>query len=281
MANFYYLYCLKDKNRSKFSLKGMDKKRVYTLGYKNIEAVLTEVNSKEFESQKVKAKLEKDLKWTEEKVRNHQAIIEEVMKASTVIPLKFLTLYKTEEKVKKVLEEKYNEFRELLDKLRGKEEWGLKVYVIDKEKLAEAIKKEDEELIKMEKEITEKPEGVGYFFEKKIEERIREKLDEQLDSYTKEIFDILGHFSAEKPVVNKLLPVELIGQNEGLAQKEMILNVSYLVLKEKVEEFQKTIKRIHHHVYFPKGLWLEYSGPWPPYSFVNHIEYENQNRDSN
>ena len=268
MTNFYYIYCLKDKHPAKFSLKGIDEKRVYTLGYKNIEAVLTEVNSKEFESQKVKAKLEKDLKWTEEKVRNHQVVIEEAMKTSTVIPLKFLTLYKTEEKVKKVLEEKYNEFRELLDKLRGKEEWGLKVYVVDKEKLAEAIKKGDEELIKMGKEITEKPEGVKYFFEKQIEEKVKEKLDEQLDGYIKEVFDILAPFSVEKPVINKVLPVELTGKNKETTLREMILNISYLISKEKVGEFQKTVERIHHNIYFPKGLWLEYSGPWPPYNFA-------------
>lgn len=280
MSNFYYLYCLKDKHLAKFSLKGMDKKRVYTLGYKNIEAVLTEVNSKEFESQKVKAKLEKDLKWTEEKVRNHQAVIEEAMKGSTVIPLKFLTLYKTKEKIKQILEEKYNEFQELLGKLKDKEEWGLKIYVVDKEKLAEAIKKEDEELIKMGKEIIGKPEGVKYFFEKKIEEKIKEKLDEQLDDYTKDIFDTLSHFSKEKPVVNKILPAELTAKNKELPQKEMIFNVSYLIPKEKVDEFQKTVERIHHHIYFPKGLWLECSGPWPPYSFVIDIEHGNQNKES-
>jgi len=268
MTNFYYIYCLKDKHPAKFSLKGIDEKRVYTLGYKNIEAVLTEVNSKEFEPQKVKAKLEKDLKWTEEKVRNHQAVIEEVMKTSTVIPLKFLTLYKTKEKVKQVLEEKYKEFRELLNKLKEKEEWGLKIYVVDREKLAEAIKKGDEELIKMAKEIAEKPEGVGYFFEKQIEEKVKEKLDEQLDGYIKEVFDILIPFSLEKPVINKLLPVELTSKTKELSLKEMILNISCLISKEKVGEFQKTIERIHNHIYLPKGLWLEYSGPWPPYNFA-------------
>lgn len=281
MANLYYLYCLKDKNQPKFSLTGMDKKKVYTLGYKNIEAVITEVNPKEFDPKKVKTKLEKDLKWTEEKIRNHQAIIEEAMRKSTVIPLKFLTLYKTKEKVKKVLEEKYNEFRGLLNKLRGKEEWGLKVYVVDKEKLAEAIKKGDEELIKMGKEITEKPEGVKYFFEKQIEEKVKEKLDKQLDGYIKEVFDILAPFSVEKPVINKLLPVELTGKDKGTTLREMILNISYLISKEKVGEFQKTVERIHHNIYFPKGLWLEYSGPWPPYSFVSDIRHENQSRDSN
>lgn len=279
-GTFYYLYCLKDKTGGKFSSKGIDKKKVYTLPYKDIEAVITEVDSAEFNPKKIKSKLE-NLKWTEEKIRNHQAIIEETMEDNPVIPLKFLTLYKSEEKIIDTLKKQYKKFRELLDKLRGKEEWGLKVCVIDKEKLAGAIKKEDKEIIKMEKEIAEKPEGVGYFLKKKIEEKIREKLDEQLDSYIKEIFDILGRFSAEKPVVNKLLPIELTNKNEKLFQKEMIFNMSYLIFKEKVEEFQKTIKRIHHHIYFPKGLWLEYNGPWPPYSFVNHIEHEDQNRDSN
>lgn len=273
---FYYLYCLKDRGGEKISLAGIDKKKVYTIPYQEIEAVVTEVNSAEFDPEKIKSKLEEDLKWTEEKVRNHQLVIEEAMKAGThevgaVIPLKFLTLYKSKESLHNTLKKQYKKFRALLDKLRGKAEWGLKIYVVDKEKLADAIKKEDEEIVKMKEELTSKPEGVKYFLEKQLNEKIAEKVDAQLDKYIKDIFEVLSPFSVEEPVINKLLPQEL--SNKG---REMILNVSYLVPVEKVGEFQKTVQRLYDF-YFPKGLWLEYTGPWPSYSFVNH---ENKNKKS-
>lgn len=186
------------------------------------------------------------------------------MEGGPVIPLKFLTLYKSEAKIGNLLKKQYQQFRELLDKLRGKTEWGLKVYVVSKENLMEAIKKEDEEIVKMKAELSEKPEGVKYFLEKKMQERISEKLNVQLDKYLKDIFEIFLPFSVEKPIINKLLPEGL--DNKG---REMILNVSYLVPDEKVGEFQGTVRRIHEF-YSPKGLWLEFSGPWPPYSFVTY-----------
>lgn len=261
-SHYYYLYCLKEKTGGRISLRGgIDNKKVYTLPYKDIEAVITEVSRKEFDPKKIKSKLE-DLKWAEEKIRNHEGVIEKAMKDSPVIPLKFLTLYETKESLGNVLEKQYKEFRKLLDRLKDKAEWGLKVYVIDKERLIESLKKEDKEIVKLKAEISSKPEGVKYFLEKKMNEKILEKIDAQLDKHIKDIFEAFAPFSIENPVINKLLPAELT--NKG---KEMILNVSYLISKEKVGEFQKRVARLHEY-YFPKGLWLEYIGPWPPYGFV-------------
>src|SRR3989338_6316516 len=236
---FYYLYCLTDKSKNKFSSKGIDKKKVYTLSHKDIKAVITEADSREFDPKKIKSKLE-DTAWAEEKVRNHESVIREAMEGGTVIPLKFLTLYKSKVKIENILKKQFGEYRQLLNKLKGKTEWGLKVYVVNKENLMEAIKKEDDEIIKMKAELNEKPEGVKYFLEKKMEERIFEKLNAQLDKYIKDIFEIFLPFSIEKPVINKLLP-------EGLGDKgrEMILNVSYLIPNEKAGEFQGTVRRIH------------------------------------
>lgn len=263
MPTFYYLYCLADKTKEKFSCKGIDKKRVYTMSHKDVEAVVTEVDSREFDPKKIKTRLE-DSAWAEEKVRNHESVIREAMgmEGGSVIPLKFLTLYKSKVKIENLLKKQYGEFRKLLDKLRDKTEWGLKIYVVNKENLMEAVKKEDEEIVKMKAELSEKPEGVKYFLEKKMEERISEKLNAQLDKYLKDIFEIFLPFSVQTPVINKLLP-------EGLSDKgrEMILNISYLIPNEKTGEFQGTVRRIHEF-YSPKGLWLEFSGPWPPYSFV-------------
>lgn len=260
---FYYLYCLKDKTGGKFSSKGIDRKKVCTFPYKDIEAIITEVNSKEFNPKRIESKLE-DLKWAEEKVRNHENIIEKAMKGGPVIPLKFLTLYKSKVSLNNILKKKYKEFRTLLNKLKEKVEWGLKVFLADREKFTKTIEKEDEEIAKMKAEIFSKPEGAKYFLEKQLEGKISTKVDEQLDKYIKDIYEVFTPFSVEKPVINKLLP-------EGLMDKrgEMILNMSYLILEEKVGEFQRTVRRIHEY-YSPKGLWLEYTGPWPPYSFINH-----------
>lgn len=271
----YYLYCFGYKTDGKFSLRGMGKRRIYTLPYENIEAVITEVSSDEFNSAKVKSKfeskLEKDLKWTEEKIRNHEQVVKEAAQEGPVIPLKFLTLYKTKANLLKVLKGEYKQLQNLLDKLKGKAEWGLKIYVVDREKFVNATKKEDKEIVGMKKEIAKKPEGIQYMLEKQLENKISEMINAQLDKYTKDIFGIFAPFSTEKPVINRLLPPETT-KKIG----EMISNVSYLILDEKSEEFEKTVDRVRDY-YLPRGLWLEYVGPFPPYSFV----YEDKNKDKN
>lgn len=243
-------------------MKGIDKNKIYALPHKDIEAVVTEVSRMEFSSRRIKSKFD-DLKWVEEKVKNHERVIKEAMKDSPVIPLKFLTLYDSKQKLSNILKRHYRKFRRLLDKLKGRAEWGVKVYLIDREKLNDLIKKEDEEFVRITEGLKSKPEGVKYFLEKKINEKIVEKIDEKLDKYIKDIFEILAPFSEKKPVINKLLPKEVT--NKG----EMIFNASYLFPEEKLKEFQGVIKRIHNY-YFSMGLWIEYSGPWAPYSFANY-----------
>ncbi|MDP2934431.1 MAG: GvpL/GvpF family gas vesicle protein [bacterium] len=268
MPGFYYLYCLKNKTSRKISLKGIDKNKIYLLPYEDIEAVVTEVNRVEFSSREIKSKLE-NLKWIEEKIRNHEEVIEEAMKDSPVIPLKFLTIYESKTKIVNILKRNYKKFRGLLDKLKGKAEWGVKVYLIDREKLVDKARKEDEEPMRMEEELKSKPEGIKYFLEKQIEEKISAKVDEKLDKYVKDIFEILSPFSEKKPMINELLP-------RGITdKKEMIFNVSYLFSEDKLKEFQKVVKRLQDY-YLPVGLWIEYSGPWPPYNFV---DYENKRKN--
>lgn len=48
----------------------------------------------------------------------------------------------------------------------------------------------------------------------------------------------------------------------------MVLNVSYLIKKEKIEDFRVEAERINPQIR-ANGLGLEYSGPWPPYNFVS------------
>ena len=265
MSNFYYLYCLKNKTQKKFSLKGIDRREVYVLPYRDIEAVVTEVSKIEFDPKKVESKLERDLKWVEEKIRNHEAVVKEAMKDSPVIPLKFLTLYKSRRSLNEILEKHYRKFRRLLDKLKGKAEWGVKVYLIDKEKLIETVKKDDQELMKLKEELISSPQGARYFLEKQLDEKSLDKINEKLDKYIKDIYEATSSFSEQRPATNKLLPKQLTNK-----KGEVILSLSCLIADDKLKSFQRAVERFHEY-YHPNGLWIEYTGPWAPYSFIDKV----------
>lgn len=266
MDKSFYLYCIRAKNGHKFSVKGINRGRISIIPYKNLETIVSEVSLKEFGSEEIQSKAQEDLKWITEKAQIHEQVIEQVMnkggKTIPVIPMKFGTIFKSKESLLKTVKQHYSEFKKTLDNLSGKEEWGLKVYLIDKERFANEIKQEDEEIQKIKEEMISKPEGIKYFLEKEIAEKVSKKIAEKSDEYVKDISQIFSPFSMREPVINRILPQELIGKG-----KEMIFNTAYLVSKEKIEEFQKAVKRLHEY-YYPKGLWLECTGPWPPYNFV-------------
>ena len=261
-----YLYCIRAKNSHKFSAKGINGGRVFIIPYKNLETIVSEVSLKEFDSEEIQSKAQEDLKWIAEKAQIHERVIDQAMNKGgetiPVIPMKFGAIFKNKENLLKTVKQHYSEFKKTLDNLSGKEEWGLKVYLIDKERFADEIKREDKEIQKIREEMISKPEGLKYFLEKEIDEKISKKIAEKSDEYIKDIFQILSPFSVREPVINKILPQELAGKG-----KEMIFNTACLVSKEKVEEFQKAVKRLHKY-YYPKGLWLECTGPWPSYNFV-------------
>ena len=56
----------------------------------------------------------------------HEKAIEEVMKEHVVLPVRFCTIAEDEEKVKKILEKEHDKFKDLLSKMKGKKELGLK-----------------------------------------------------------------------------------------------------------------------------------------------------------
>lgn len=266
MDKGFYLYCIRAKTNHKFSPKGIDGGKIFTIPYQDLKAVVSAVSLAKFGSKEIQKKAKEDLGWIKEKALVHEQTIEEAMKDGgeiiPVIPMKFGTIFKTKENLLKTFKKHYSDFKKTIEDLTGKQEWAVKVYVIDKGKFAEEIKKEDEEVKKLKEGAASEPEGVKYFLEKRINEEVSKKISQKLDVYIKDIFQIFYHFSAKEPVINKLLPEELTGKG-----KEMISNVSYLVPVEKLDEFQKTVKRIHDY-YSPKGLWLECTGPWPPYNFI-------------
>jgi len=48
----------------------------------------------------------------------------------------------------------------------------------------------------------------------------------------------------------------------------MVLNAAFLVADSSLEQFQKTLTTLVER-HGPHGLRFDFTGPWPPYHFVN------------
>jgi hypothetical protein len=263
-----YLYCIRDKTPGDtiFPSKGIDGiGEVFTLPYHELEAVISGVSLQEFESEAIQIKAQDDLNWIKEKAVIHERVIEQAMikdnKNLGLIPMGFGTIFKEEANLVETLDKKHEKIKQVLDSIRGKQEWGLKVYLNDRTILEKNIKEANEAIKEKEREIASLPEGMAFFMEDDLKAIVDKEVNTELNAIMDVLFEGLRKHAVDS-VRNKILEKELTGRN-----KPMVLNAAYLISDEKVDEFNKEAERMKQEIQ-EKGFCFEYSGPWPAYNFT-------------
>jgi len=260
-----YLYCIRAKNGFKFSTKGIDGSEIFTISYQDLEAVVSEVSLEEFGSEEIQKKAQEDVNWIKEKAQIHEEVIEQAMgkgnsQLVSVIPMQFGVIFKTKEKLEETLGNRYEELKKSLENLKGKQEWGVKVYL--KENIfRKTIEEKNEQVLAKKKEIESMPKGMAFFAQKQIDEVVGQEKDKELDRITEEIFENLGQLAFSKNK-SKLLEKDFTGMTE-----KMILNAFYLIEESKLDSFQKKVEELKEQ-YNSLGFGVEVAGPWPSYHFA-------------
>jgi hypothetical protein len=236
-----YVYCI---IRSTASLKfgpigiGADPSDVHTVNYRDLAAVVSDTPMGVQDP-------------TRENVLSHQRVNETVMRDHTVIPMSFGTVFKTREDILELLRSAYGAFVDVLTKMQDKFEFGLKV-LWDRDLIVRQIEDEDEDIRRLKGEISSQK-GSTYFARMQYGRMIDAALQAHSERYVAEIFVSLRGVSvasrANRPIGDK-----------------MILNAAFLVSRQKESEFDARVKEIGQRY---DKLNFKYTGPWPPYNFVN------------
>jgi hypothetical protein len=217
---------------------GSDPTAVHTVSYKDIAAVVSDTPLEVYDP-------------TRENVLAHERVNEAVMRDFTVIPMSFSTVFKTSEDIVELLRSAYDAFRDVLVKMQDKLEFGLKV-LWEPETVIREIEKEDENLRLLRQEISNQK-GSTYFARMQYGRLVDSLLQERSEKLLAEIFDTLGVVSVASRT------------NKPIGDK-MILNAAFLVARDLEAEFDAKVKEIDARY---ENLILKYTGPWPPYNFVN------------
>jgi hypothetical protein len=271
-----YLYCIRDKTEgsASFHTGGIDRKgEIFTIIYDKLEAVVSRVSLPEFTSDEIRKKAQEDLCWIKEKAVIHEDVIEEAMRGTggfvSVIPMGFGIIFKDKTKLKETLDRNQAEMKELLNKVRGKQEWSVKIYLMDRERFESIVKDKNEEITLKEKEMASMPEGMAFFMEEELKETVCNEVNKELDAMLDNLFAKLGEEAMES-ARTKLLDREMTGKSD-----KMVFNAAFLVCADKVNLFTKALEDMAGDL-TEKGFRLEYSGPWPPYNFTNGVEKDDQ-----
>jgi hypothetical protein len=177
---------------------------------------------------------------TRENVLTHQRVNETVMRDHTVIPMSFGTVFKTREDIIELLRSAYDAFGDVLRKMQNKLEFGLKV-LWDRDQIIADIEAEDEDVRRLKSEIASQK-GSTYFARMQYGRLIDAALQQRSERYVADIFEALRDVSVASRT------------NKPIGDK-MILNAAFLVSRDVGAKFDK--------------LTFKYTGPWPPYNFVN------------
>jgi hypothetical protein len=183
----------------------------------------------------------------------HEHVIESVMKQFTVIPMSFGTVFRTDDDIKEVLKSIYPSLKDVLKQMEGKVEFGLKV-TWDRDQIIEELKREDEEIHRFHQEITRKHLQSTYLARMQLGRMIDKSLADRAAQYVREIYEGLRTACVASR------------DNKPIGDK-MILNAAFLIQRDREEEFDAAVNRIAKR--FGSHLNFKYTGPWPPYNFVN------------
>jgi hypothetical protein len=236
-----YVYCIiKSERPLSFGALGIgaEPAQVNTVHYRDIAAVVSNTPMVVQDP-------------TRDNVLAHQRVNETVMQQHTVIPMSFGTVFKTDDDIMELLRSAYDAFTDVLNKMQDKFEFGLKV-LWDRDQIIREIEEEDEDIRRLKGEISSQK-GSTYFARMQYGRLIDAALQARSERYVAEIFQALRDVSvasrSNKPIGDR-----------------MIMNAAFLVGRETEHAFDARVKDIGQRY---DKLTFKYTGPWPPYNFVN------------
>jgi hypothetical protein len=236
-----YVYCIIQTTESlRFGPIGIGSEPadVHTVNYRDIAAVVSDTPLEVYDP-------------TRENVLAHERVNEVVMRDFTVLPMSFSTVFKTSDDIVELLRTAYDAFRDVLVKMRDKVEFGVKV-LWEPEIIIREIEKDDENLRLLRQEISSQR-GSTYFARMQYGRLVDSMLQQRSEQLVNDIFNTLGSASVASRA------------NKVIGEK-MILNGAFLVARDREAEFDAKVKEIDARY---ENLKFKYTGPWPPYNFVN------------
>lgn len=200
-----------------------------------------------------------DATWTAVRAMRHEQVLEHFIKRRSVVPLRFGSIYLERGGIEKMLEEKADELSELIQRLEGKEEWGVNVYC-DRKQLLEGITSVSTKLKDLLDQAQKATPGQAYLINKKIDTLKTEEARLELARIVDVIEESLGKVAEETKRL-RILKVEATEFGELKGKFAFLLNrASFEQFRESAEQLART--------YQTAGVKLELTGPWPAYNFT-------------
>lgn len=257
-GNAIYLYCLSmaEGMSVMHDMTGVDERYpVMALGDGDSEtgmvAIISGVDPSEFSEHNLQT-----LSWLGVRAQRHEAVVDRIMGASPVLPVKFGTIFSSRASLKEFIREHGAVIVRALNDLRDKAEWSVKGYLDEAEARSLLVASDDEIQSRLAK-LSPSP-GARYIQQRQLDARIEAALHAWLKRAADDIQSAL--------VLHAVASIPLRchhGSVTGRAER-MIFNASFLLAD--TADFRAALIE-QQAAYLGSGLTLELHGPWPPYNY--------------
>ncbi|MEB8342843.1 GvpL/GvpF family gas vesicle protein [Streptomyces endophyticus] len=217
------------------------------LEHRGLVAVVGSVPERDFAEESLRAHLE-DLDWLTETARAHQNVIAALTTVTSPLPLRLATVFRDDSGVRLMMEQEERRFRAGLDRLAGRVEWGVKVYV-----------EEPETPARDPAPAVAPSSGRDYLRRRRAERTTRDDTWRRAERFAQELHDELSRHAAHTRVHPPQNPE--LSRASGMN----VLNAAYLVERSGAEEF---VERVDATKDREPDLRVELTGPWAGYSFT-------------
>lgn len=190
----------------------------------------------------------KDLDWVARAAVAHERVVEAFLRVPALLPMKLFTIFASDERAVEHIASERTKIDALLDQVRNREEWGVRVR-LDRAKAPAASVAGGEP----------NASGADYLARKKA---LRDAAIHQAGrrhTLASEVYERLGSWAdaSRRRRAGELPP------DAG----PLLLDAVFLVARSRAASFQGRARREAEQL-AGAGLRVELTGPWPPYSFV-------------
>jgi hypothetical protein len=174
---------------------------------------------------------------------DHARVIADCFQHSTVLPFRFGTVFNDDESLRKSIRSNQRQFLGNIDKLRGRTEMHLKIFVDD------CCRRE------IEKHLT--AEGVGREYLSNLRENASRARERQTRAR-----------AVSFQMHRLFIPLDEEVSCRLMENGKMMLDIAHLIDRKSVERYQNKFVTTSAVM---RECQMQLSGPWPPYHFVHRL----------
>jgi hypothetical protein len=200
-----------------------------------------------------------DVNWAASRVMSHQRVVEHFASRCAVIPLRFGTIYVDKKSIEQMLAERSEEFKALMQRLRGRQEWGVSIHC-DYARLVETRALVNPAIrLLLDRRDSALP-GQTYLLSRQIEGLKAKVVREEISTAVARIKEELDA-SSEQSIGS------VSARGRRFEQGDLVARFSFLVRARRFDRFRARAEELAGS-YLSSGFRIELVGPLPPYSFV-------------